>query len=51
MATTKRIHEAVAKFRAKFMKNAANFEPGYDDALNYFTTHGQPEPACSTTPA
>jgi hypothetical protein len=38
LATTKRIHEAVAKFRAKFLKNAANFEPGYDDSLNYFTT-------------
>ena len=38
MATVKRINEAVAKFRAKFMKNAADFEPGYDDALNYFTT-------------
>jgi hypothetical protein len=38
LETTKRIHEAVAKFRAKFIKNAANFEAGYNDALNYFTT-------------
>ena len=38
METTKRINEAVAKFRAKFMKNSADFEPGYDDALTYFTT-------------
>ena len=37
-STTKRISEAVAKFRAKFLKNANRFEPGYDDALSYFTT-------------
>ena len=34
----KRIDEAIASFRAKFKKNAADFEPGYEDALNYFTT-------------
>jgi hypothetical protein len=38
METRKRINEAIARFRTKFMKNAANFEPGYDDALSYFTT-------------
>jgi hypothetical protein len=37
-ATTKRISEAVAKFRAKFLKNANRFDIGYDDALSYFTT-------------
>jgi hypothetical protein len=36
--TTRRINEAVAKFRAKFMKNTSNFESGYEDALTYFTT-------------
>ena len=38
METTKRVNEAIAKFRAKFLKNSADFEPGYDDALTYFTT-------------
>jgi hypothetical protein len=38
MATCKRINEAVAKFRAKFMKNSADFEAGYQDCLDYFTT-------------
>ena len=38
MATRKRIDDAVANFRAKFMKNSADFEPGYQDALDYFTT-------------
>jgi hypothetical protein len=38
MQTTKRINEAVAAFRAKFIKNTANIELGYDDALTYFTT-------------
>jgi hypothetical protein len=36
--TTKRINEAVAAFRAKFMKNTSRFDLGYDDALSYFTT-------------
>jgi hypothetical protein len=36
--TTKRINEAVAKFRAKFLKNTSAFEAGKDDALAYFTT-------------
>ena len=43
--TIKRINEAVAKFRAKFMKNTSNFELGYEDALDLFHHHGQPEPA------
>jgi hypothetical protein len=38
MESTKRIHDAVAKFRAKFMQNTSNFELGYNDALTYFTT-------------
>jgi hypothetical protein len=38
MATCKQINEAVAKFRAKFMKNSADFEAGYQDSLDYFTT-------------
>jgi len=37
-ATRTRITEAVANFRSKFMKNSADFEPGYQDALDYFTT-------------
>jgi hypothetical protein len=37
-ATRKHIGETITKFRAKFMKNAAEFQPGYDDALGYFTT-------------
>ena len=37
-AARKRIDEAIASFRAKFKKNAADFEPGYEDALGYFTT-------------
>jgi hypothetical protein len=38
MGSRKRINEAITKFRAKFMKNSADFEPGYDEALSYFTT-------------
>jgi hypothetical protein len=37
-ATCKRIREAVKNFRAKFLKNSAEFEVGYQDALDYFTT-------------
>jgi hypothetical protein len=37
-AARKRIDEAIANFRTKFKKNAADFEPGYEDALSYFTT-------------
>lgn len=38
LETRKRIHEAVANLRAKFMKNEADYEPGYQDAMNYLTT-------------
>ena len=38
LATTKRINEAVASFRSKFMKNSADFDPGNQDCLEYFTT-------------
>ena len=34
----KRINEAVASFRAKFLKNTATLELGYNDALTYFNT-------------
>ena len=37
MATIKRINEAVARFRAKFMKNSADFG-GLRGSLDYFTT-------------
>ena len=33
-----KIHDAVADLRAKFVKNEADYEPGYQDALNYLTT-------------
>jgi hypothetical protein len=36
--TRRRIHDAVAGLRAKFLKNAADYDPGYQDALNYLTT-------------
>ncbi len=38
LATTKRINEAVASFRSKFMKNSADFDPGNQECLEYFTT-------------
>ena len=38
METIKRMNEAIATFRAKFTKNHPTFVPGYDEALNYFTT-------------
>jgi hypothetical protein len=38
MESRKRINEAITRFRAKFMKNSADFQPGYDDTLTYFTT-------------
>ncbi len=34
----KRIALAVASFRSRFMKTANDFEPGYQDALDYFAT-------------
>ena len=36
--TRKRITDAVSNFRADFMKFSPDFEPGYQDALDYFTT-------------
>ncbi len=36
--TRKRIHQAVADFRTKFMNNSADYQPGYQEALDYFTT-------------
>ncbi len=36
--TRKQIADAVSKFRSKFLKNSADFEPGYQDALDFFTT-------------
>jgi hypothetical protein len=38
LATRRRIHDAVADLRAKFVKNEADYEPGYQDAMNYLTT-------------
>ncbi len=38
MATVKHINDAIARFRTRFMKNSAEFEVGYDDALTYLTT-------------
>ena len=38
MATRTRIADAVSNFRSKFMQNSSDFEPGYQDALDYFTT-------------
>ena len=36
--TRKRIDRAVADLRAKFLKNSADYEPGYQEALDYLTT-------------
>jgi len=38
IATRKRIDEAVSNFRSKFIKTAASFDAGYNEALDYFTT-------------
>ena len=38
LATSKQINDAVAHFRAKFIKNSSEFEPGYQDGLDFFTT-------------
>jgi hypothetical protein len=38
VATQKRITEAVTSFRSKFMETSSDFVPGYQDALDYFTT-------------
>ena len=37
-ATRKHIDEVVAAFRARFLKETPDFDPGYQDALEYFTT-------------
>jgi hypothetical protein len=37
-ATSKRIAESIANFRSKFLKTTSDFEIGYGDALDYFTT-------------
>lgn len=37
-ATLKTMNDAIASFRAKFLKNSSDFELGYEDALDYFTT-------------
>jgi len=34
----KRIKDAVANFRAKFMKTSSDFQPGYQEAQDFFTT-------------
>ena len=36
--TRKRVDDAIARFRAKFVKNSADFEIGYQEAQDYFTT-------------
>jgi hypothetical protein len=36
--TLKRIRESIKNFRTKFVKTSAEFEVGYRDALDYFTT-------------
>jgi len=38
IAARKHIADAVSSFRSRFMKTANDFEPGYQDALDYFTT-------------
>ena len=38
LETRKKIHTAVANFRDKFLKNSADFDPGYQESLDYFTT-------------
>ena len=38
MATVRRINQAIARFRSKFMKNSLETDLGYQDALAYFTT-------------
>jgi hypothetical protein len=36
--TRKRIDRAVADLRAKFLKNSADYQPGYQEAYDYLTT-------------
>ena len=37
-ATRKHFDEVLSSFRAKFMKYTPDFDPGYEDAVAYFTT-------------
>jgi hypothetical protein len=37
-ATSKRIADVVASLRSKFLKTTSDFQTGYQDALDYFTT-------------
>ncbi len=37
-ATVKRINDAVASYRSKFLKTTSDFVLGYQDSLDYFTT-------------
>jgi hypothetical protein len=37
-ATSKKINDAIVGFRATFLKKSADFEAGYQDALDYFAT-------------
>lgn len=37
-ASRRRIDHAVTNFRAKFLKTSANYDVGYQDALDYLTT-------------
>jgi hypothetical protein len=37
-ATAKRINDAVASYRAKFLKTTSDFVLGYQDSVDYFTT-------------
>ncbi len=36
--TSKLINEAVASYRSKFLKTSSDFQEGYQDSLDYFTT-------------
>jgi len=37
-ATSKHINDVVARFRARFLKNTPEFDPGYQDGLDFLTT-------------
>ena len=49
-ATRKRIDEAVAHFRARFIEATPDFDPGYQDSLAYLTTLASLS-GCCTIPA
>lgn len=38
LETRKRIHDAVSQLRAKFLKEEADYNPGYHEGMNYLTT-------------